>query len=407
MNPELLEAINRIATGIATMQDHHVVMQNRLEDIAKAGETGMRALEESVVARLDVLETAATIAPSVPGLEDKSEQKKFSISRFIVAVRDKDWTNAPYEHEVYRAMNASQDTKGGVLVPSQLIPDFIPLLRSKLVLARAGVKILPNLKGSPVDISKQTGGASAGWVSEIGAIPDAADPTLGMLQLTPHKIAAIAKLSNSMLLRDNIEAADQIVMDDLASVLARKLDLAGLRGGGTVNEPVGIINTPGILSVVYGTNGLAPTLGLLQKLTNILEDNDALDGTLGWITSPAVRQYIEINVKDGQNRPIFQNMVDAVGKPGQQAIFGYPVFTTTQVPKNLSKGSSSGIVSEIYFANWADMIMGEWGGLRIDATGSTTAAFQNDQTWIRVIQEVDFGLRHEESFAYCADSLYA
>ncbi|MFX0201282.1 MAG: phage major capsid protein [Candidatus Hodarchaeota archaeon] len=61
------------------------------------------------------------------------------------------------------------------------------------------------------------------------------------------------------------------------------------------------------------------------------------------------------------------------------------------------KGTSEDC-SEVYFGNWEGLLIGQWGGIEILASQETSNAFQKNQTWIRVIQEVDCGLRHEESF---------
>ena len=43
---------------------------------------------------------------------------------------------------------------------------------------------------------------------------------------------------------------------------------------------------------------------------------------------------------------------------------GYPIFTTAQVRTNLTKASGSDL-AEVYFANWADVVIGIWGNLEI------------------------------------------
>ena len=54
----------------------------------------------------------------------------------------------------------------------------------------------------------------------------------------------------------------------------------------------------------------------------------------------------------------------------------------------------------MYFGNWEEVMIGQWGGLEILVSQETSDAFQKNQTWIRVLQEVDIGLRHPESSAF-------
>ena len=68
--------------------------------------------------------------------------------------------------------------------------------------------------------------------------------------------------------------------------------------------------------------------------------------------------------------------------------------------------------TKIIFGDWNDLIIGEQGALEIetsregswtDDAGNLVSAFENDQTLIRAINNVDMGLRHEESFAVATD----
>jgi HK97 family phage major capsid protein len=82
---------------------------------------------------------------------------------------------------------------------------------------------------------------------------------------------------------------------------------------------------------------------------------------------------------------------------------GYPFYKTTQLSKTLTKGSSTDC-SAVYFGNWAEMLIGQWGGLELKASSETSTAFQRNQTWIRAIQEVDVNVRHAASFSVCKDA---
>jgi HK97 family phage major capsid protein len=77
------------------------------------------------------------------------------------------------------------------------------------------------------------------------------------------------------------------------------------------------------------------------------------------------------------------------------AILGWPFQTTTQIPNTLGLGTQS----EVYFGNWADLIIGMWGGMQLKASEEAGTAFATNQTWIRAIMDVDCGIRRAESFA--------
>ena len=82
---------------------------------------------------------------------------------------------------------------------------------------------------------------------------------------------------------------------------------------------------------------------------------------------------------------------------------GYKYAMTTQVPINLTKNNGTAL-TEVYFGNWAELIIGQWGGMEIMASQETSDAFEKDQTWIRILQEVDVGVRHDQSFCLISDA---
>jgi len=92
-------------------------------------------------------------------------------------------------------------------------------------------------------------------------------------------------------------------------------------------------------------------------------------------------------------------------EPGFGMLNGYRSGVTNQVSSTLTKGTSSGVASAIFFGNWADMIIAMWGGLdlMVDPYSLSTTG------QIRVVgfQSVDVGIRRAESFAAMLDALTA
>ena len=90
-----------------------------------------------------------------------------------------------------------------------------------------------------------------------------------------------------------------------------------------------------------------------------------------------------------------------------RAQLGFPFFQTTQLPTNLTKGSGTQL-SEVYLANWAELMIGMWTNMEFLASNqagdATGGAFSQNQTWLRVIMEVDVAVRHPESFALINDA---
>ncbi len=332
----------------------------------------------------------------LPGLED--EKEKFSLFKAINAIVYGDWRNAPFEKSVFeetakrRDMAAGEDTAGGYLVPVQAIPELIELLRAEAVVLLMGATLLDNLTGSPVEFPKQTGGATAYWVGENAALTPS-DLATGQLQLTPKTVGALVKLSNR-LLRMSSPSAEQMIRTDVARVIALAVDYAALRGSGADNQPTGIANTSGINSKAFGAN--SPNFDYFYDMEYELAVDNALRGSLGFVFHPCVKRSIaKLKVAQFSGDTGGEYIVSPVTDAQLQAFIGHPFRTTTQIPINLGTGTNE---TEIYFGNWSELIIAQWAGLQILASQETSDAFAKNQTWIRILTDVDIGLRHAESF---------
>ena len=87
---------------------------------------------------------------------------------------------------------------------------------------------------------------------------------------------------------------------------------------------------------------------------------------------------------------------------------GYDAYVSNQVPDNLTSSGESGSTGEtganrccLIYGNWNDLVIGEWSGLDVlvdPYTGGTAGTLR-----IIVFQDVDFCIRHVESFSASCD----
>jgi HK97 family phage major capsid protein len=343
---------------------------------------------------------------NLPGLED--EQKKFSLFKAVNAIMNKNWKGAELEEEVFRqtrAMSAGDDAAGGYLVPAQAVPELIELLRAEAVCIRMGARVIDNLMGSPVEFPKQTGGAVAYWVGENAAIPPS-QATLGQLQMTPKSVTALVQLSNRLIRMSN-PSAEQMVRQDVAIALGLAIDMAALRGTGTDDQPLGIANTPGINNVILGPNGGLADFDTFTDMEYELSVDNALRGKLGFVFHPAIRRRLKkLKIAQFSGDLSGEYILAPFSDAQLEAYLGYRFGMTTQIPVNLVKGTSTNC-TELFFANWAELLIGQWAGFQILASDQAGTAFAANQTWIRIIADVDIGLRHTESFCLCSDAKIA
>lgn len=364
------------------------------------------------------------------GLDD-TEVRKFSLVRAINAFISNDWSRAGFERECSRTVaqqtgrqtqgffipmevlqRGQWDTRaayqvgvagqGGNLVATNLQADqFVQALRNTSRVIEAGAMMLTGLVGN-VDVPRQNSATATYWVAESSAITEA-EATFDKISLRPKTVGALSKISRNMLLQStpNIE---MMVRADLMAVMGLAIDLAALSGPGTGNQPTGVLNTSGIGSVIMGTNGAAITLDSLVALETALANSNAPLDTRAYLLNTKTIGTLK-NLKATTGAYLWTNST-----PGQRSgtppqFNGYNVLQTNQLRSTLTKGTSTGVCSELVFGAWSELVIGQWGGLEIllnpfDATGFTTG-----DVLIRAMQTVDIGVRHPVSFAGISDAL--
>ena len=234
---------------------------------------------------------------------------------------------------------------------------------------------------------------NVGFVAENAASGSEGAPTFRQVSMAPKTCTQYVDLSRKLMLQSD-PSVEQIVRDDMVRQFAAKIDEVAIEGGGS-NEPTGITQTSGIGSVAMGTNGGAVTYAKLVDLESEVAIDNALGGSLAFLTNPKVV---------GKMR---QTPRQASGVEGNfilndtNTILGYGVTSSTLVPSDLTKGSSSGVCSAVLFGNFADLIIGMFGGL--DVLVNPFASNGTGATRIEMYQDVDVAVRHAQSFAAILD----
>lgn len=285
-------------------------------------------------------------------------------------------------------------TAGGHTVATDLLAQsFIDLLRNRSLMMQPGMAtVLTDLNGN-IAIPRQTGGATAYWVAENGAATES-QQAFDQVTLTPKTVGAFTDISRKLLLQSSIDV-EAFVRGDLAKVLALALDLAALHGTGASNQPTGIAATSGIGSVAGGTNGLAPAWSHIIALESEVAIDNADVGSLRYVTNAKVRGKLKGTEKASSTAQFIWG--------DDSRLNGYDASVTNQVSSTLTKGTSSGVCSAIFFGNWVDLLIGMWGGIDINIDTSTGATAGT----VRVValQDADIAVRHAESFAAMLDAL--
>lgn len=356
-----------------------------------------------------------------------AERSNFNLVRALNAALTGDWSKAGFEREVSQTLAkrsgrettgffmpsdvtmqrdttpgyfVGQPTQGGNLVATDLrTGSFIDLLRAKAMVTRMGATVISGLVGN-VEIPRQTGASTTYWLAENTA-PTESSATFDKVSLKPKTIGALSSVSRNLLLQSsmNVEA---FVRNELAVSLALGIDLAALCGTGTNNQPTGIANMSGICTVEGGTNGGSLTFDKLIDMETQVATANADVTNMYYLCNAATIGFLK-KIKNTSGDYIWKPITEAVrnGFPGE--VNGYAVGRSNQVRSGLEKGTSNNC-HEIYFGNWADLLIGEWGFLEIDVNRYGDA-WKSGGVEIRALQTIDIAVRHPKSFCLFSDAL--
>ncbi|MBR8135141.1 phage major capsid protein [Burkholderia cenocepacia] len=340
-------------------------------------------------------------APEVKGAKMARMVRALAAARGDTQLASKLAIERGFGEEVAMSLNTLSSSAGGVLVPENLSSEVIELLRPKSVVRKLGARTLPLPNGN-LTIPRLKGGAIVGYIGADSDIP-ATQQQFDDLQLTAKKLAALVPIANDLIKYSGVNPnVDQLTVNDLTSAIGTREDKAFIRDDGTANTPKGLRFWALASNVLTASDGstLQKIETDLGKAILALENADANLTQPGWIMAPRTFRFLE-GLRDGNGNKVYPELANGMLK-------GYPVGKTTQVPINLGE---TGKESEIYFADFGDVFIGETETLEIDyskeatykdADGNMVSAFQRDQTLIRVIAKNDFGPRHVESIAVLA-----
>ena len=327
-------------------------------------------------------------------------------------------------HPVTRALNTSQGSAGGFIVPPDYMNEIIELLRPRAVVRAAGPRNMPMPRGT-MTLPGQGSAATAGYGAEGGRIASS-QQSLNSIVATYKKLTALVPVSNDMM-RYADPAVDAFVRDDLVKVIALAEDQAFILGDGTRDTPRGYLSfAQGYAASQGGTAGvfltsanstaaaggnfitstssytLATVAAELGGAVNKLDTANVVASKRVWFMHPRSYNYL-YNVQNSLGVYVYRDELS------KGTLLGYPVMRTTQIGINYRDPSSNTDCSFVFLVEMdedllldsmqLELAVSREGSYVDSATGATISAFQNDQTIIRAIAEHDHQLRHDAAVA--------
>lgn len=404
-----LEAVKAEAARAAAKNASEIIalgVRHNKRDMADEAIRAGKSIEQFRGELLDVIGNDKPLENNDIGLSRK-EKRQFSIVRAIAALSNPGDRRlreaAAFEFEASEAaaqrygrsaqgimlptdvlgvwkrdLNTSDDNE--IVATNLLAGEFIDVLRNAASVMQAGARMLPGLVGN-VAIPKKTAASSGGWISTEGGAASESEPTFGTVSLTPKTVGAFTDMTRQLILQST-PAVEALVRDDLTQALALAIDKGALEGSGSSGQPTGILNTSGV-NKPTAFAAAVPTFAEMVALESAVAEDNALFGNLAYITDAATYGGLKTKSKDsGSGMFVLEN-----GEAN-----GYPVIRTQQAT-----------AGNVYFGNFADLLIGMWAGLDITVDPYTSS---NTGT-VRVValQTVDVAVRNAVSFAYNNDGV--
>jgi HK97 family phage major capsid protein/HK97 family phage prohead protease len=284
-------------------------------------------------------------------------------------------------HDVLRSwnqrdLNTSDDS--AMVAEAYRGGDFIDVLRNASSVMQAGATMLTGLSGD-VKIPKKTAASTGAWIATEGGASTESEPTFGQVTMSPKTVGAFTDITRLMMMQSSLDI-ENLVRNDLSTGIALAIDNGALQGSGSSGQPTGVANTSGI-NAPTAFAAANPTFAEVVAMETAVAEDNALMGNLAYILPASMMGALKTTAKDAGSGQF-------VADGGQ--INGYNAIVSNQVT-----------AGDLYFGNFADLLIGMYGGL--DITVDPYTASTSGTVRIVALQTVDVAVRHAVSFAYNND----
>jgi HK97 family phage major capsid protein len=238
-----------------------------------------------------------------------------------------------------RDLGVSSSSAGVALASATSLQAVADAVRPATVLERLGARRVEVSGVSEIAFPRFNGG-TGGWLAEgEAAVSDSA--TIASVSATPHCAAARLGLSRKVRngAREDVESA---VLRELQQCVAATLEAGFLAGSGSSSQPLGVINTPGIGTQLFG--GAVPTLAEMAGMLETYADADGDLEAARFILHPsdlADLMKALVSANGGET------LISYTG--GAWRILGVPVAATRHLPEGKHLLMDPSAVALAYF----------------------------------------------------------
>lgn len=253
--------------------------------------------------------------------------------------------------------------------------DILEPLRNRLVFGNAGVTFLTDLRGD-IEIPAYSGSTSK-WADENAAAVDGKG-SFSTVSFSPKRLTTELIISRQLLLQAQDQYLEELLYNDLINSISNALEATILgKDAGSAKQPAGLFT--GTIS----DKGVASYKRLVNMEASV-EARNALTGNIAYITNPQGKAVLRTTLKDAQGYNGFLSDGNTLN--------GYPLLVTNSVATGINTDEHG-----LLFANFADLVVAQWGGLDITVDHLTLANKYQIKLVVNAMFDAKF--RRPESYA--------
>lgn len=280
------------------------------------------------------------------------------------------------------------DPSGGYLADHSQASFIVDRLRQQSVMLRAGVQVF-TMTGASLSIPVISQDPSTSWRGEGQAL-DTGDPQFRRVLATARKLVAYCVASREAV-EDTSPLVGEVLSAQMTKALAEGLDYAMLEGAGAGNQPLGLRETPGIETITtLGADGSVPaSLDFAADAIAQLIENGANPDEIVIVMHPRDwRNLLKIKLGTSYNKSLLQSDVAGVGQAPVRSLYGAPVWLTSLLSTDETRGNSTGVTSSAYVFDRTQVAFVRRSDIRIERDASRY--FDSDSFAFRGVLRGDF-----------------
>jgi HK97 family phage major capsid protein len=302
------------------------------------------------------------------------------------------WNSETRDSTTLTALGGTGLQYGGTTI-ANLVPEIGVSVINSMPLVQLGARVLTGLRAN-LSLPYGTAQQAAQWKVEAAAADEQGE-VFGTPTLAPKRVTVCVPVTRD-LIDQGSPAINAFVNTEISRTIASAIELAAIQGDGNEPNPLGLIYTTGIGSVIGGTNGAAPDYGDLVDLEAAVKTSG---GKFGFLVSRRARKKLRKTFVNGTgSAPIWL--------PNESnRLLGHPAAASDICPDNLTKGSSSGVCSALVFADWSELFVALYGpGISIEIVQDSAFA-KAGKVMVVGIAYVDAAYRNPVCAAAMLDAL--